>query len=535
MNVLSINFNHDGSAAIVRDGIITGYVNTERFSRVKKHPGIREVDLAEVLDQSNLALRDVNLVQLLNLNTIDSPDIPLLHGSDLKETWPDFWLNGSFNQIRLVGETLKCEVLPGHHKYHAALAALFSPFESGVSLAVDPVGAESYFFSPEAPLVRGKQIPMVSTRVYVLASGELFGSGLLGAGKLMGLAPYGKASAVMDYSALAKMGPREAFNRLREAAAREMEIVWENGNALNASLALRAQQFLEHELSVVLHNLREECLERHFDLNLCLSGGTALNSTANERCFSTSGFEKLYLHPACGDDGMAIGAGLWHWHVKLQQPKAKRCNREAMYSCRGYDHLVESALENYSDRLKISEWREHLEIASLLNDGQVIGWFQGPSEIGPRALGNRSILADPRRANMKEYINSKIKCREGFRPFAPSILFGHLNQYFDISESPFMLRIAPVKQANVPGITHVDGTSRPQSVRREDNPNYYDLIASFNQSTGVPLILNTSFNGRGEPIVETPGDAIECMLKTGLDALVFPKFIARRASGNVGL
>jgi carbamoyltransferase len=529
VNVLAINFNHDGSAALAKDGVIAGYVNTERLSRRKKHPGVRESDLCNLLNQANLTIDDVDLVLLLNLNLMDSPDVPTLHGSDLKETWPEFWLNHTFTRVRLLGRLCPCVLSHLHHEYHAWLAYSFGGFDSAVSLACDPTGTHAFFIK------NGKILPIDSSRqligahVYDQVAVKLFGTGIVGAGKLMGLAPYGAAPPrPVDYAALRRHGMMRAYGALVALSRESPIIVEETGKALNATLAYHAQAFLEYDLTVLLKDLYEACLKLEIEPNLCLSGGTALNSTANQRCFANSPFRQLYLHPACGDDGTPLGAVLRHWDVTLNQPKRTRSNREAMYGCRTYDHEIAETIGRYHGKLSIRETANEVqEAAELIADGQVIGWFQGASEIGPRALGNRSILADPRNPDMRDYLNRAIKKREAFRPFAPSILREHAGEWFGIPESPFMLRTERVRREGVPAVTHVDGTSRFQTVSRDDNPRFFDLVSRFHTLTQVPMVLNTSFNGDGEPIVETPEDAIQCMVRSKLDALVFPGFVLR--------
>jgi len=301
------------------------------------------------------------------------------------------------------------------------------------------------------------------------------------------------------------------------------------GGDLNASLAYQAQAFLEHELMSDLQTLCKLCKELGVEQNLCLSGGTALNSVANQRCFEQSDFRRLFLHPACSDDGTVIGAALEHWHLTLKHPRKIRSNRSAMYSLREYDTAIPLVLERRSKALRVRQTADYVsETAKLLAEGKVLGWYQGASEIGPRALGNRSILADPRREGMPKYLNETIKKRETFRPFAPSVLQEFSQEWFGIADSPFMLRVAKVLKNSVPAITHVDGTARIQTLRKEDNPTYHKLIESFMGITGIPLVLNTSFNGKGEPIVESPEDAINCLFSSNLDAVVFPERIVTK-------
>lgn len=524
MNILAINFNHDGSAVILSNGDVAGYVNTERFSRLKKHPGVRSTDIENLLDQARLKISEVDLAILLNLNSMDSPDIPALHGSDLKETWPDFWIDRRFERVKLLDHVLPCVLSHGHHIHHAALAYYYSPFESAVSLALDPTGSRAYFFKGTRVSPRQWNLELVSPLVYTLIAANVFGNGLIGAGKLMGLAPYGQPSKhSVDYRALMKMPAGPAYARLVECTSKDAILIRESGLELNASLAYHAQAFLEYELLDVFRRLHKSLQAMGVEPNLCLSGGTALNSVANQRCFERSDFQNLFLHPACSDDGTPIGAALGHWHIDMKQPKKCRSYGSAMYSCREYDTEIPSALARRSNGLVVRETNDYIsEAARLLADGKVIGWYQGASEIGPRALGNRSILADPRRAEMPKYLNETIKNRETFRPFAPSVLKEFSQEWFGIADSPFMLRVARVLKNSVPAITHVDGTARVQTIGKEDNPNYYNLIESFRRITGIPLVLNTSFNGKGEPIVETPDDAMNCLIAAKLDAVVFP-------------
>ncbi|KVL13196.1 carbamoyltransferase C-terminal domain-containing protein [Burkholderia ubonensis] len=531
MNILAINFNHDGASAVLRNGELAGYVSTERFSRRKKHPGVRTSDLHNLLDQAGLSASQLDLVQLLNLNNMDSPDVVQLHGGDLKETWPDFWVNASFSRVNLLGSVLPCEVLqyPMHHATHAAASYFFSPFDSAVSFACDPLGAEAYFLRGTERLPCPAARPLVAPHVYNLAAAHLFGTGLMGAGKLMGLAPYGAGVRAANYASLSGLMPEMALRRLMEIAARDPAPVREGDRVLDAALAYHAQAFLEFELTAVFEELYVTGRRLGIEPNLCFSGGTALNSVANQRCFEASRFERLYLHPACGDDGTPIGAALLAWHHVFGQPKVTRSNSTAMYSCRVYDDSVAATVARFADRVVTSPVADDLgEAASMIADGKVIGWFQGASEIGPRALGNRSILADPRNPAMKHHLNAHVKRREGFRPFAPSVLREYADEWFGIDDSPFMLRVAPVRRkSEVPAIAHVDGTARVQTVAPVDNPRYHALIARFHEMTGIPMVLNTSFNGRDEPIVETPADAIECMLQTGLDAVVFPGLVVK--------
>jgi len=528
--VLAINFNHDGAAALLVDGRLAGFVCTERYSRLKKHPGLREQDLDELLDQAGLGLDEIDHVLLCNLHSMDSPDIPRLHGSDLKQTWFEFWVNQRNDVVRIRGREIPCTVNPDHHTLHAASAYYTSPFDSAVSVAIDPLGARAFAGRGERlyPLNRGYDAWFNANVGYCHVAEELFGSAIVGAGKVMGLAPYGRPERAdeLDWSDVT------GFAQLMEIAAADPVYLEVDGRPLNAALAYYIQLGLEQQVSAVLADLVPVCERNGIALNLCLSGGTALNAIANQVCVEASAFTALHLHPACGDDGTAIGAALWFWHHVLRRPRRAHAAAELMYGVRTYpDHAVLAAVDGYRGGLTVAETRDEVDVAAqLVATGAIVGWFDGAGEVGPRALGHRSMLADPRDPAMPERLNLRVKHREPFRPFAPSVLNEHATDWFGIRDSPFMLRASPVRRPGVPAITHVDGTSRIQTVTPADNPRYYRLIERFQQLTGVPMVLNTSLNTKGEPIVETPRDAIETLLGTELDYLVFPGLVVGTAS-----
>jgi carbamoyltransferase len=551
MNILAMNFNHDGAAFVVSDGVVAGQVTTERFSRKKKHPGVREEDLREVLRQSGSSLGDIDVVYVLNYRIMGSPVIPELHGTTLEESWVRFGL-GDFRgwqvtatTIELLGHEIECVVNPGHHLAHAALPYYFSPFDSAMVFAYDPVGTGAF-------IGRGNRLEPVELDVFDVSgvydeASELVGfPGLFGAGKTMGLAPYGRRDdpeadreldRLLDRDLRGAEGRREALKLLKSLAARSPIYVEDGAKRWNATLAHLTQTLLEKALTRVLAELARVAKARGVAPNLCLAGGTALNSVANQECFARSEFQSLYLHPCCGDDGTALGAALFHHHHLLGQPRRARSNAEAMYSVRTYGPSeIDEALARHSPEIVVERTDDDVRrTARLLADGEIIGWFQGAGELGPRALGNRSILCDPRRAEMKDVLNGRVKRREAFRPFAPSVLREHSAEWFGLDDSPFMLRVATVQRSGVPAVTHVDGTARPQTVAREDNPRYHALIEAFRARTGVPLILNTSFNTDGEPLVESPEDAVGCFLRSGMDRLVFPgAIVSRRATSSGG-
>jgi len=536
-NILSINFNHDGSGVILSDGVIKAFLNTERFSGKKKHPGIRREDLYNLLNQANLTLEDLSMVIVCNFHTMDSSEIPLLYGTSLKETFVDFWVRQSLDELEIDGVTIPCIINPNHHLLHCALAYYTSPFDEAISFSWDPTGYDTFIGKGNKMQRLHYQIKGInSCTLYSHAAAALFGTSIIGAGKVMGLAPYGKLEDDIPLSFTSVSGINELLEISRSGHPR---IIEENEKLLNATLAFKAQEIMEQQLSSVLIDLSRIAREKGIRANICLGGGGALNSVANQVAFKNSGFEKIHMHPASGDDGTAIGAALYYWFDQMNKERLSFSNREMMYSILTYEDKVEDYISSFDakDAFVIDRTSDYImKTAMHLANGKIVGWFQGASEIGPRALGNRSILADPRNPEMKDTLNRKVKFRENFRPFAPSVLNEYAEQWFGLKDSPFMLRVCNVLEEGVPAISHVDNTARIQTIKIEDNACFYDLIKCFYEITGVPLLINTSFNIKGEPIVETPEDAIRCFLNTELDLLVFENILLEKArSGSFGI
>lgn len=545
MNILSINFNHDGSAVVLRDGRIAGYVNTERYSRFKKHPGVREEDLLELLDQAAMGPEQIDHVLLCNRG-VNYPEVVERYKTDFRDGWADLQLSPDERRVRLLGVERPCDVNPEHFLCHAALAWYFSPFDTGVALACDPLGSGAYLGS-------GSRLTRLDTRpsfigvVYSEVSRMLGFGALYGAGKTMGLAPYGRVEPA-EREELERLCGRgldrervaaviEAIGKLGE---RRPEFLEEKGKRWNTTIAALVQEALEISFDALLEEIYEAAWSRGAvgagGLGLCLSGGTALNSVANEKCFARSRFGELYLHPACGDDGTAIGAALHLWHHRLGNPRLRHDNREAMYGVRTYPaSAVDAALAAHAAQVEVARADDWIDrTADALARGEIVGWFQGASEIGPRALGHRSILCNPTLPHMKDALNHRVKYREGFRPFAPAVLADQAEAWFGLPDSPFMLRVAPVLRDGVPAITHQDKTARIQTVTPEDDPAYHAVISAFFERTGVPMVLNTSFNIGGEPIVETPEQAIASFLGCDMDLLVFPGVLVRKRAKTQG-
>lgn len=523
-NILSINFNHDGAGVVLSDGKVLTFINTERFSRRKKHPGMRESDLNELLRRAGLGIDDVDHVLLCNIHSMDSPDIAQLHGTYLKETWFEFWVNQTLSEIKILGRRIPCTVNPCHHLLHCAAAYFTSPFTQSLCFSADPIGRGAYVGTGHSIFpITDFRIPFSIAGIYDRVARQLFGSGLFGAGKLMALAPYGKSASKLEYSGI------HSLNDLLALQCDDDIYINDGISRWNATLAYHTQRCLEVHLAEVLCQLYQRVQERGIEPNLCLSGGTALNCVANQIAFEQSGFKQLHMLPASGDDGTAIGAALWYWHDQLGNPRTEWNNKSLMYTQDSYNGLVEDTIRAYSGAIEAKPTSDYIALtADLLADGRTVAWFQGGSEIGPRALGNRSILADPRRTEMRDVLNASIKCRESFRPYAPAVLSEFAYEWFGVTDSPFMLRAGTVLKDSIPAVTHVDRTARVQTVSQIDNLKFYSLIRQFFLKTGVPVLLNTSFNGHNEPIVETPRDAIECFIANPIDYLVFPEIIVQR-------
>jgi len=448
-----------------------------------------------------------------------------------------------------------------HHYGHALSVFATSGFAESAVLIVDGTGSPvSDFMAEELQVMNGNKAPdswetislyytsgttvvplekhVVERGAWlVMHDGEMPSFGSLGgmfsaaaeqifgeaseAGKVMGLSPYGAADFPgSDFFDV--VNGRLNFKDTVPLKFRYNER-WPNRACEYEALAGSVQAALEVALLYLVQQIRELCSSE----NLCYAGGVALNSVANERIIRESGFKNVYIMPAAEDSGTSIGAayyGLW----QLTQHNSQRAILHDAPG-RSYSLADVSAAVDARDDVHVVYPTDVLSDAvELLCDGKIIGWFDGGSELGPRALGQRSILCDPRRPDAKETLNRRVKMREAFRPFAPAVLLDEAANWFDFGdttpESPFMLRVVPVngqRKDEVPAIVHVDGTGRVQTLTRPNNGRFYELVKQFHEKTGVPILLNTSFNRMGQPISETPADAIECLVNTGLDCCVF--------------
>lgn len=560
--VLGLNtYDHDVSACLLRDGAIAFAIAKERITRDKHASGFYQEVIDYCLDAEGITLDDVDLIvrncYILPVPEMeerlvyqDMPGFLAPHERPVAAKHP-LYLSHSDKVVSI-----------SHHLAHAYSAFAVSPFEDGVVMIVDGVGSyqsdvmesypatdvatplaresESYYRFSGSKLECLKKVWMEPDRgflsdefynmpglgaLYSRASSYIFGDWNK-CGELMGLAPYGRKEQVRHLLELTDGTLRVPHwtAEFKQPYIMDSGEKWETSPSMRhwEDLAWRVQDDTESVLLARARWLRETTGAG----NLCIAGGVALNCVANGRVARESGFENVWIQPAAGDDGIAIGCAYYGYLEILKQRRSFVMDHS--YVGKVYpDEEIEKATQKFLVRIQTSATRSDdicRDTAKLLAEQNVIGWFQGGSEFGPRALGNRSLLADPRKAEMKDILNSRVKHRQPFRPFAPIVLAERVREIFEGEEdSPFMLiakRVRPEWRDRIPAIVHVDGTARVQTVRAETNPVLYRLLKEFEALTGVPVLINTSFNVKGEPIVETPRDAVICFLTTGIDHLV---------------
>ncbi|QQQ78805.1 carbamoyltransferase [Saccharothrix sp. 6-C] len=551
--ILGLNLSHDRSAAIIKDGEVVVAIEEERLDRIKHTEGFLIQGHFERLTKT-LPMRSVTYC--LDAAGIGIDDIGLVVGN---RPLGDGAVRRITNELPIRDKSKIHELpVPSHHMAHAAVAFYPAPFEDAAVLVVDQAGSRfpgTKNIEKHTVLVgEGVSLRSVAATTYPVDYTDLslglfydfftakmnfltrwgtpefgvFGcGGYPEAGKTMGLAPYGRPRPEwkpwLTYDGLDIRVSQDDLEKIWQ------ELLVSEGEDYDAGVRGSWQhQFakdiaykIQEELENAFLHLARQAHELTGKKYLCLAGGVTLNSVANQRVREEGPFEDIFIPAPAGDAGCAIGAALWGYHNLLGGTKRVPM-RHASFG-RRYDRAEAlKALEPYEGRLT---WREAAidEVAELVSQHYVVGWVNGGSEMGPRALGHRSMIADPRHPGMRDYINEVVKHREVFRPYAPSVLNEHAADWFDgRGESPFMLLVPGVRedrQAAVPAITHVDGTARVQTVRQDVSPEYHELISGFFRRTGVPLVLNTSFNDNGEPIVETPEHALRTFARTQLDFL----------------
>ncbi|OGV37090.1 MAG: hypothetical protein A2X48_04570 [Lentisphaerae bacterium GWF2_49_21] len=556
-------FSHDSSAALLEDGKLAAAVQEERLSRIKHEGGFPYKSINYCLDSAGIKLDDVSAVafyakksnwdKVLFTLAKDSVLNPIYSISHIRNVAVGFgrrlYMSAQFRaeyERFLVKTKLDRSKFHfyDHHSCHAASAFLCSKYDNAIILCIDSVGDGK---TTSGWIGRGNSIipvdlkiryPHSIAKIYAKIT-EFLGFHSLGDEyKVMGLAAYGKPSRIEELRKLVRFLPNGeikldmnyfTYHDGYGFSSKFYDVFGlPRGNNTPvdgnyADIAASIQALFEE---VVMHHalyLKKSTGIR----NLCLCGGTALNSKCNGKLVLTGEFDNIFIPPAASDLGTSIGAALLHWNQKLNKPRSFVLETDAL-GPRYDDPFIKSELEKYN--LKYVETEDpSIAAAKLISKGRIIGWFQGRMEFGPRALGYRSILADTRKAEIKNKINSTIKFREEFRPFAPSILRECVKDYFEKDiNCPFMtftLMIKPDRQSEIQGVCHVDGSGRLQSVAENENPAYYRLIKEFHKITGVPVVLNTSFNLAGEPIVCSPYDAIRTFFTSGMNDLIIGKYI----------
>jgi carbamoyltransferase len=554
-HVLGLNLSHDRSAAIVRDGEVVVAIEEERLDRIKHSEGFLIQGHFERLTKT-LPMKAV--MYCLEVADIGIDDLDLVVGNRPLG-------DGAIRRIRRelpIRDKSKIREfpVPSHHLAHAATAYYSSPFNEAAILIVDQAGSRfpgtSDIEKHTVLVADGLEIRIVAGTTYPADYSDLslglfydfftcklgfvtrygtpeFGvfecGGYPEAGKTMGLAPHGRPRPEWgDWLRLDGLDVRVSQAELEEiwkTLLSEEGVDYEPGkrgcwqHPLAKDVAFKVQSELERAM---LH-LADQTRQLTGKNDLCMAGGVTLNSVSNQRVRAEGPFDRVFIPAPAGDSGNAIGAALYGWHVLLNGKRRSQMRTAALG--RSYsDADVAAALELPYFKGRVTAKRADLaEVAELLARHYVVGWVSGGSEVGPRALGHRSILADPRHPGMRDFLNAQIKHREAFRPYAPSVLAEYTDDWFEeAGESPFMLfvpAVRPDRRAAVPAITHVDGTARVQTVHADIDPVYHQLIGAFHELTGVPLILNTSFNDNGEPIVETPEHALCTFIRTKIDYL----------------
>ena len=578
MNILGINAYHgNASAAIVCDGRLVAAVEEERFNRVKYAAGFPSQAIRYCLRVAGLELKELDHVAVprdpyarLGTKLFYAMRMPSFARERLK-------VLGKFKSIpESLAQTFDSN--PGsvraqfhrveHHKAHLASAFFVSPFERAALLSADGLGdfASTMWGSGE-----GNHMAIEGAIAFPHSLGLFYSAvtqylGFLKFGdeyKVMGLAAYGQAEQMeifrdivqakghgfrlgLGYFTHQRTGPEMSWAKadqtptLGKLFSAKIETALGRARSPEEPLEQRHRNLaaaLQTRLEEIYLGMLGKLAERTKLKAVCLAGGVAFNCVANGKIFDKTGFEQVYVHPAAGDAGLAVGAAFHVWHEFLRKPR-KFVMDHAYWGPGFTGEEIHRALQATAAGNR--EWRleeladEQLmqRSAAIIADGKILGWFQGRAEWGPRALGNRSIVADPRRPEMKEILNRRIKHREVFRPFAPSILAEKTGEWFEKSHpSPFMTlaySVRPEKRAAIPAPTHVDGTGRLQTVARDANPRYWSLIKAFEKETGVPVVLNTSFNDN-EPIVCKPEEALDCFQRTSMDALVLGNFLITRS------
>jgi carbamoyltransferase len=589
---------HDSAAALLRDGEIVAAAQEERFTRRKHDPGFPVNAIGYVLGEAGVTLADVDHVAFY--------DKPFLKFERLLETYlatapkgfnsfrmaMPVWLREKLflkdllkGQFRNLDKSFSDEKLmfAEHHISHAASAFYPSPFEEAVVLTIDGVGE---WATTAVCIGRGNALEIVKELHFPHSLGLLYSAFTYYTGfkvnsgeyKVMGLAPYGTPrfrdlilDRVVDVKEDGSFRLDQTYFNYTSGltmTSKAMEDLF--GQPVRKPESEQLTQF-HMDIAASVQAVTEEImlkitrsLAKDYDIpSLCMAGGVALNCVANGEILRDGAFRNIWVQPAAGDAGGALGAAQAAWHMELDKPRVVNGHDSMRGASLGPSFTDDQIARELTDAGAVFRQLDEADVidvaARALADGKAVGWFQGRMEFGPRALGSRSILGDPRSETMQKTLNLKVKYRESFRPFAPSVLSEDVGTWFEMDgESPYMLLVADVQQdirramtdkeqalfgidklnvrrSDIPAVTHVDYSARVQTVHRDTNPKYHALISRFKELTGCPLVVNTSFNVRGEPIVCTPSDAFKCFMGTEIEVLVVGNYLLEKEEQNVAL
>jgi carbamoyltransferase len=574
MYILGLNaFHGDSSACILKDGVVMVAIEEERIRRIKHWAGFPIEAIKYCLDDAGIKITDIDHITISrdpSANVGRKVRHALRNKVSISAIFDRYTNSKKVKSVKaLLAEEFGIEENAigakvhniEHHRSHLASAFFASPFEEAALLSIDGFGD---FSSTMIGTGKGNQIEVLDAVHFPHSAGIFYTSFTQYLGfphygdeyKVMGLAPYGKPLYEKELLEVIKFKDNGLFELNLDYFTHHkngVKMNWEGGQPeigsifsplmekkfgparkgneeltqYHKDLASSVQRVCEKLIFHILNHLQKRTGLKE----LCIAGGVAQNSVANGKILKNTTFEKIYIPSAGHDAGTSMGSGLYLYNHILKQERAEPCYTASLGS-----HFSNEEIEMFlkTQNVTFKKYsREELneKVVDCIVEGGVVGWFQGRAEFGPRALGHRSIIADPRRNDAKEILNLKIKRRESFRPFAPSILVEKVKDYFEDADNvPFMEKVYLIKESmreKIPAVTHVDGTGRLQSVDAKTEPKYHALISAFNKRTGIPILLNTSFN-ENEPIVNTPGNALDCFLRTKMDMLVLEDFIVTR-------
>lgn len=574
MYILGINAYHgDSAACLLKDGKVINAIEEERIRRIKHWAGFPSEAIKFCLEDAGITIKDVDYI---TIGRNPSAHLGKKIVSSLKKLANFNFIKDRVSNIKKV-TSLKSEVAKAlgvdekdiraeikhveHHRSHMGSAFFASPFEEAAILSIDGFGD---FSSTMIGTGKGNNIEVLDAVTYPHSLGVFYTAFTQFLGfpwygdeyKVMGLAPYGEpkyTDKLKDVVILKDNGLFEINEEYFLHSTEGVAMTWDNGSPFidklfsdkvvrefgkardkdeplkqyHKDLAASVQKHCEEVIFHILNHLQKRT---GLD-NICIAGGVAQNSVANGKILDKTSFKKVYIPSAGYDAGTSVGSALWLYNQVLGNPR-NGLIKEAYFGADYSDDEIEQVLKSNNISYKRYSDTDTIEkTAELLANGAVLGWFQGRTEFGPRALGNRSVLVHPGRPDAKDLINSKIKRRESFRPFAPSILRDYVPEFFNTDDDAFFMEkvfvIKEEKREGLPAVTHVDGTGRLQTVHKDASPKYYSLIERFREKTGLPILLNTSFN-ENEPIVNTPQEALDCFLRTEMDALVMGNCIVER-------